>query len=167
MSAVLKIRISLLITFCLLSCGGSLTPEQREKARKAIEEGRIKRITPAQLTEAALAAGKALITQIELNDPYLNDPHYIDSLSRSNGVTIYALRSGQPSISDEEIAILEAYGATDDISGIGDNVQKLSGDSLLLFTHPVGNEHPDGTVTYMFAVAVKMSVKNIVLSIKE
>jgi hypothetical protein len=43
---------------------------------------------------------------------------------------------------------------------------KLAGDSLL-FTYPVGNERPDGSRPFSHAIAIKMSVKQIVLSIEE
>ena len=157
----------ILIGFCVIffSCGGSLTPEQREKARKAIEEGQIKRITPIELTEAAMVIGKKIAAQVRNTDPFLNDNNFIDSLSKSNQVVIYALKPGMTGLSSIESSIADAYQVEGDIAGAADNVQKLEGDSLL-YTSPVGNERPDGSRPFSHAIAIKMAVKSVVLSIK-
>jgi len=166
MISVIKVGGFFLLSILLFSCGGSLTPEQREKARKAIEEGKIKRITPAQLMEAALNNGKKIVEEIGGKDEFFNDNRLIDSIAKKNDVIIYALRPGMPGISQQETAVAEAYQAQGDISGLGDNVQKLPGDTLL-YTVPVGKELPDGSLPFSHAIAVKMAVKQVVLSIKE
>ena len=160
-----KILIGLFI-LVMISCGGSLTPEQREKARKAIEEGKIKRISPARIIEAALEAGKKIATEINGRDPFMNNVSFVDSLALANQVIIYALRPGMSNISEEESAVAEAYLSQGDLSIPLDNIQKLSGDSVL-YTRPVGSERPDGSRPFSHAIAVKMAVKQVVLSIKE
>lgn len=160
-----SITVTIFILF-LMSCGGSLTPEQREKARKAIEEGKIKRITPAQLTEAALKKGKKVIEDIGGKDSFFNDASFIDSIAGENDVIIYVLKPGMDGVSKIELDIAEAYQSQGDVSGVGDNVQKLSGDTLL-YTMPVGNERPDGSRPFSHAIAVKMAVKQLVISIKD
>lgn len=149
-----------------MACTGSLTPEQREKARKAIEEGRIKRITPAQLTEEALKNGKRIVEAIGGKDSFFNNATFIDSVAISNEVKIYVLKPGLNNLSKEEASIAEAYQAQGDIADVGDNVQKLSSDSLL-YTMPVGNKSPDGSKPFSHAIAVKMAVKKLVMRIKE
>jgi hypothetical protein len=149
----------------LLACGGTLTPEQQKKARRAIEEGKIKRITPAQLTEAALERGKKIAEEINGRDPFFNDVSFIDSVAAANQVVIYALRPGMNNISKEENTIAEAYQSQGDISDPMENVQKLPGDSLL-YTMPIGNERPDGSKPFSHAIAVKMAVRQVVLSLE-
>jgi hypothetical protein len=166
MIKILKYCFWLALTACLISCGGSLTKEQQEKAKRAIEEGQIKRITPAQLTEVALSAGKTIAEEIYKKDPFLNDASFLDSISSANKVLIFALRPEMKGLSTEETGIAEAYQAQADISGMADNVQRLLGDSLL-YTFPVGKERPDGTSAFSHAIAIKMAVKQIVISIKE
>jgi hypothetical protein len=166
MNNIGKTSLPIISIFILLSCGGSLTPEQREKARKAIEEGQIKRITPAQLTEAALNAGKKIAKEINGKDPFMNNVDFIDSVALANHVIIYALRPGMNNVSDAESAIAEAYQSQGDLTNPMENVQKLSGDSLL-YTFPVGNERPDGSRPFSHAIAVKMAVKQIVLSMEK
>ncbi len=168
MKTVYMFRSIVIINFIsiLFSCGGSMTPEQQEKARKAIEEGKIKRITPAQLTEAALEAGKKIAKAVNGKDPFMNDVSFIDSIAAANEVIIYALKPGMDHISKTELDIAEAYQSQGDVSGVGDNIQKLKDDSLL-YTLPVGNERPDGSRPFSHAIAVKMAVTKVVLSIKE
>ena len=156
----------LLLLVVAMACTGSLTPEQREKARKAIEEGRIKRITPAQLTEEALKNGKRIVEAIGGKDSFFNNATFIDSVAISNEVKIYVLKPGLNNLSKEEASIAEAYQAQGDIADVGDNVQKLSSDSLL-YTMPVGNKSPDGSKPFSHAIAVKMAVKKLVMRIKE
>jgi hypothetical protein len=155
-----------MVVTIFFSCGGSLTPEQREKARKAIEDGQIKRITPAELMEIALKKGKKIVEDVGGKDSFFNNAAAVDSLARENDVIIYALKPGMPGISKVESDIAEAYQAQGDIAGVGDNIQKLSDDSLL-YTMPVGYERPDGSRPFSHAIAVKISVRQLVLSFKQ
>jgi hypothetical protein len=149
-----------------LGCTGSLTPEQREKARKAIEEGQIKRVTPAQLMEAALKKGKQIVEDIGRKDPFFQNVSLLDSIALENEVVIYTLTPETKGISETEQAVAEAYQEQGDVTGVSDNVQKLAGDTLL-YTLPIGSERPDGTKPFSHAIAVKMAVKKVVLSIQE
>jgi hypothetical protein len=155
-----------LIVLVGFGCTGSLTPEQREKARKAIEEGQIKRVTPAQLMEAALKKGKQVVEDIGRKDPFFQNATLFDSIARENDVIIYKLTPETRGITEAELAVAEAYREQGDVTGVADNIQKISGDSLL-YTMPVGNERPDGTKPFSHAVAVKMAVKKVVMEIKD
>jgi hypothetical protein len=154
------------LAFVAWACTGSLTPEQREKARKAIEEGQIKRVTPAEITEKALQLGKQIAREVNGKDPFFNNNAFIDSLATANAVKVFALRSNGLNLSDKEKQIAEAYESQGDVSGLPDNVQKLAGDSLL-YTLPVGNERPDGSKPFSHAIAIKMAVKKIVMAIEK
>lgn len=155
-----------ILALLLFSCGGSLTQEQREKAKRAIEEGAIKRITPAQLIEAAMNEGKKIAKAISGKDPFMNDVSFLDSMATANEVIIYALRPGMLGLTKAEALIAEAYEAEGDITTPMDNVQKLEGDSLL-YTTPISNERPDGSRPFSHAIAVKMAVKQLVLKLDE
>jgi hypothetical protein len=154
------------ILLLTMACTGSLTPEQREKARKAIEEGQIKRITPAALTEQAMAVGKQIALAVNGKDPFLNNKTFTDSVANAHAVKIYALRKDTPGLSDVEKQVAEAYETQGDVSGVPDNLQKLAGDSLL-YTMPIGNERPDGSKPFSHAIAIKMAVKNVVMGMEK
>lgn len=153
-----------IIILLLVGCTGSLTPEQREKARKAIEEGQIKRVTPAEITEKALQLGKQIALQVNGKDPFFNNTAFIDSLASAHEVRVFALRPNDSKLSATEKQIAEAYVTQGDVSDLSDNVQKLPGDSLL-YTQPVGNERPDGSKPFSHAIAIKMAVKDVVMAI--
>jgi hypothetical protein len=159
-------NLLILVVLTGFACTGSLTPEQREKARKAIEEGQIKRVTPAQLMEAALKKGKQIVEDIGRKDPFFQNAVLLDSIAIKNEVVIYTLTPETKDISETERAVAEAYQAQGDVTGVSDNIQKLAGDTLL-YTLPIGNERPDGTKPFSHAIAVKMAVKKVVLSIQE
>ena len=148
----------------VFGCTGSLTPEQREKARKAIEEGQIKRITPAELTELALKEGKRIALAVNGKDPFFNNSAFIDSVAQANAVKLYLLKPDTKNLSAEELQVAQAYVEQGDVSGLADNIQK-TGDSLL-YTLPVGNERPDGSKPFSHAIAVKMAVRKLVLSVE-
>ncbi len=65
-----------------------------------------------------------------------------------------------------ERQIIEAYTSGSDLSGIGDNLQKMGSDSLL-YTKPLISERPDGTVVFNKALAIRIPKKQVILSIKE
>jgi len=157
-------NVWILIVLVGFGCTGSLTPEQREKARKAVEEGQIKRITPAELTELALKEGKRIALAVNGKDPFFNNAAFIDSVAKANEVKIFALKPDIKNLSAEELQVAQAYAEQGDVSGLSDNVQK-AGDSLL-YTIPVGNERPDGSKPFSHAIAVKMAMKKLVLSIE-
>ena len=165
MDQKINLLVCSLALFILFSCGGTLTPEQREKARKAVEEGQIKKISPAQLTEAALNAGKKIAQEINGKDPFMNNVAFIDSLAAANQMVIYALRPGMIGVSEIERRLAEAYQSQGEISSQDENIQKMEGDSLL-YTFPIGTERPDGSRPFSHAIAVKMGVKQLVLSIE-
>lgn len=160
----MRFLIILLMVFNL-GCTGSLTPEQREKARKAIEEGQIKRITPADLTELALKEGKRIALAVNGKDPFFNNVTFIDSVAKANEVKLFVLKPDTKNLSVEELQVAQAYVEQGDVSGLPDNIQKI-GDSLL-YTIPVGYERPDGSKPFSHAIAVKMAAKKLVLSVKE
>jgi hypothetical protein len=165
MNNKVNLPLGILVLSIVFSCGGTLTPEQREKARRAIEEGQIKKISPAQLTEAALNAGKKIAQEINGKDPFMNNIAFIDSMAAANKVVIYALRPGMAGVSNVEQGIAEAYQSQGEVSSQSENIQKMDGDSLL-YTFPVGTERPDGSRPFSHAIAVKMGVKQLVLSIE-
>jgi hypothetical protein len=116
--------------------------------------------------EAAMKKGKQVVEDIGRKDPFFQNAVLFDSIARMNDVIIYKLTPETNGISENEKAVAEAYQSQGDVTGVADNIQKLAGDTLL-YTLPIGNERPDGTKPFSHAIAVKMAVKNVVLSIQE
>jgi len=148
------------------ACGGSLTDEQRRKARENIEAGQLKRVTDAELTDASFALGRAITEQIEKKDKELINRVYLDSLQAAFHVEILAMKPGDSASRAVERQIIDAYVAGTGQVELSDNVQKLGKDSIL-YTKPILVTRPDGSVEFSKALGIRIAKKEVVLSIKD
>ena len=149
----------------LVSCGGNLSDKQRDAIRESMRDGKIQRVTPAQITTAAFENGREIIKQLE-NDLYLGNKPRVDSIASFHRVRIYAMRSETVKPGTKAAEVWEAHASAADPAGLQDNVQKIGTDSLL-FTRPVTFERPDGSAVLSHAVAVVMAVKNVIVGMEE
>ncbi len=159
-------KIVLIGLVFLTACGGTLTEEQRKKARESIEQGQLKRVTESEMTEASFALGRAIALLVEKKDHYLTNPSFLDSLGKVYHVEITSLQPGDSTSLAVEQQIIEAYIAGTGKVELNDNIQKLGKDSIL-YTKPILRELVDGSVEFSKALGVRMARKEIVLSIKD
>ena len=160
-------RFAIIFSFLILcSCGGSLSSEQRKKIRANMEAKSIKKISDAELTEAALNYGRSLAKTIELKDKSLTNRKYLDSLEKSFGVQIFSMHPADSFLHGVEKKIIEAYTSGSDLSGIGDDIQKMGTDSLI-YTKPILTERPDGSLKFIQAIAIRIPKRQVILSIKQ
>ncbi len=131
-----------------------------------MEAKSIKKISDAELTEAALAYGRSMTKIIEGRDKSLNNRKFLDSLERIYGVQILSMQPSDSLLRGVEKKIIEAYTSGGDLSGIGDNLQNMGTDSLL-YTKPLMMERPDGSLEFDKALAIRIPKKQVILSIKE
>ncbi|HEX8061314.1 MAG TPA: hypothetical protein VF473_10285 [Cyclobacteriaceae bacterium] len=155
----------LAIVLLLAGCGGSLSDEQRRKLRDRMKGDEIKRITEGELMAAAFDYGREIGDIVEKRDPTMVNPKFIDSLELVYDVEISAIQPGDSMLLGIESKLIEAYAAGAG-QPIADDVQKLGTDSIL-YTKPVMQERPDGSVEFMRALSIHMPVRTVVLSIKE
>jgi len=121
----------------------------------------IKKVTDAEVTEAAIRYGQQIAAVIMREDKTLSNQPFLDSISQVYQVEIVSLQESNQKLRAVENQILEAYS-----SGQGsDNIQKMGPDSLL-YTKPIMREHPDGSTEFMKALGIRMTRKQIVLTIK-
>jgi hypothetical protein len=151
-----------MITLMLLavSCTGSLSDEQRKKIKENMKQGEIKKVTEAEIMEAAFAQGRKVAAQVDRLDKLLMNEKILDSLSSAMHVEIISLQDNNPALRSVEKQLLEAYQS----GGTQDNVQRVGPDSLI-YTKPIVREHPDGRVEFLKAVGIRMTRKQLVLSI--
>lgn len=157
---------SLIALLFLISCGGSLNDEQRKKLRERMKEDEIKHVSEGELMTASLDYGRAIGLVIQKRDPSMSNPKFIDSLENAYGVKIRSIEPGDSALLSTESQLIEAF-----ISGVGqgavaDDVQKMDNDSIL-YTKPITQERPDGSVEFMRALSIHMPVRSIVLSIQD
>lgn len=153
-----------LIVLCILlaACNGSLTDEQRKKAKLDIARNQIRKISDSQITEAAFTYGRAVDQSLTKNS---SNVAYRDSLEQASHVKIVFLRIGDAHLSEKEQSILDAYAAITNKADFSDNIQKLNADSIL-YTKPFLKESPGGSLVFDYALGVRIPKKEIVLSIK-
>ena len=152
--------------FVFCACGGSLSDEQRKKIRENMEAGEIRKVTDAELTDAAFELGRMISETVAKRDPALTNAKLIDSLQQSLHVEILLLQPSDTMLAVVEQQIIEAYTSGSGVVELTDNVQRMQGDTLL-YTKPILRELPDGTSAFEHALGIRMPVKSVVLSIKE
>ena len=153
----------MLITF---GCGGKLSEEDRKKLHEGMATQDIKRVSDAQLQEAAMSYASAVMRDVESIDKTLSNRQRIDSLGSARGIKIYTLTPDNATLKEIEQKLIEAYIAGTDAGVAVDNLQKIGEDSLL-FTHPVFNVQTDGSQQFVYAVGIRMSKRSVVLSMPQ
>lgn len=148
----------------LVACGGRLTDEQRKKLKEGMELNAIKKVSDAQLTEAAFAMGRSLASILEKSS--LANRKLVDSLEQNYSIHIEALKPGDSLLLQIERQIVEAYSAGSGQVQLSDNVQRIGPDSLL-YTKPVMKELADGSMQFNYALGIRLPIKQVVLSIKD
>lgn len=153
----------LLIIVALASCTGSLSDEQKKRIRESMEQGQIKKLSEAQVTEAAFNYGRKIADILDKNDKTLTNTSLLDSISQAYQVEIVSLQPDNQRMRGVERQLLEAY-----MNGgsSNDNIQKMGTDSLL-YTKPVFLENAEGSAELLKALGIRMTRKQIVLSIKD
>lgn len=152
-----------LIVAVLASCTGSLSDSQKKRIKESMEQGQIKKVSEAQVTEAAFAYGRKVAGIVYKSDKNLANTTLLDSLSQAYEVEILSLQPDNQNMRSVERQLLEAYmsgGASDD------NIQKMGTDSLL-YTMPIVRENTHGSTEFLKALGIRMTRKQVVLSIKK
>ena len=142
--------------FMMISCGGSLSDEQRKKIKQQMETSQIKNISEAEITEATLENGRRLAASLEVKSN-------VDSLSSAEQVKIKWLQAGQQDATEMEQQLIEAY-LTQLSGGSMDNVQRIGTDTLL-YTIPVVVKREDGVDEVKGVWSIYFSRKQIVLGL--
>src|SRR5258706_16404905 len=148
----------------LFACGGTLSEEQRKKLKEGMELNTLKKVSDAQLTEAAFDMGRTLAAVIEKSS--INDKKRMDSLQEAYKIRILPLQPGDSLLLEIERQIVEAYTAGSNQVTLNDNIQSLGPDSVL-YTKPVMKQQPNGAVEFKYAMGIHLSKKQVVLGIKD
>jgi len=130
-----------------------------------MEAKAIKKISDAELTEAAFVYARALGKTVADKQGYYNKK-FLDSLGRSHQVQIFIMRPSDSLLRKVEKMVIEAYTSGADVKDLGDNLQRMGTDSLL-YTRPLMKERPDGSMEFDKALAIRIPKKQVILSIKE
>ena len=146
------------------ACGGKLSDEERKKLHEGMATQDIKRVTEADLQEAAMVYAKSVLNAVMKVDKYLNQKSKIDSIATQRQVRIYSLIPNDSTLREIETQLIEAYITGAEMGQTGDNLQKAGEDSLL-YTVPVFKNRPDGSQQFSHAIGIKIARKTVILSI--
>jgi hypothetical protein len=149
----------------LFACNGKLTDEQKRKIREEREESQIKKISDADITEAAFEYGRTITHIIEERDKTLSNKILLDSLENAYGVEILSMQTDDSTLRAVEKKVIEAYISGGSTVALSDNVQKMGKDSIL-YTKPMMRELPDGSVSFTKALGLRIPKRQIVRTIK-
>lgn len=163
----MKILIPLVILFVLAACGGTLSDEQRKKMKEQMELHKIRKVSEAEITEAAFSRGRQLAATLE---GFHGDSLKIDSLNRTEGGRIHWMVPGKTTALALEQQLIDAYLASPD-APLQDNVQKIrnpAGDSdSILYSKPVVTKAADGTERLLGVWNIWLSQKQLILAMKK
>jgi len=153
----------ILILF-ITACQGSLTSEQKHEVREGIKANEIKRISEAEILDAAFEYGRMIANKIKEQNVYPENVSALKNLEKIHQVVIFPLAPGDSLLMEIEKQLIEAYTfATNE--QLSDNVQKLGSDSLL-YTLPIMETQPDGSEVFKYAVGIRMPKKAVILSME-
>ena len=158
-------KIILVLIVCA-GCGGKLSEEQRKKLHEGMATQDIKRVSDAELQEAALSYGQSVMRDVERTDASLQAKPKIDSIGRANKVRIYSLVPSDAELREIEKQLVDAYVSGAGAGQVNDNLQKVGEDSLL-YTKPIFKENKDGSLQFSHAIGILMAKKAIVLSMPQ
>lgn len=144
------------------SCQGRLTEEQKKEMRKGIKAHEIKKITEAEITEAAFVLGRKISSETDSSLLFYFDRNKIQKIESTYHVLIRPLQAGDSLLLDIERQIIEAYTSPSGLLTLPDNIQKINTDSLL-YTKPMVTEHQDGSTTFNYALGIRLSRKQVIL----
>jgi hypothetical protein len=157
----------LVLVLLFFSCGGSLSDEQRKKIKEGMEQQKIVRVTESEIMDAALNKGRVVLSNL----PQDVSPALIDSLARTQKVSIHLAVPGTENAREIEQELIEAYiegmatGHTqENVQKIWNSPEKKDYDSLL-FSKPKLIVHPDGTEELQGIWNIYMARKDLILQL--
>jgi len=152
-----------LLLLAIFACQGRLTDEQKKEMREGMKAHEIVKISDAEITEAAFEYGRTISEKVQSQDAS-NASDLTSKLQEEYHVKIYPLAPGDSLLLEIEQQLIEAYTSAADIE-LTDNIQKIGTDSLL-YTLPIMETQPDGSVVFQYALGIRMPKKDVILSMK-
>lgn len=154
-----------MLCLVFLSCGGSLSDEQRQAMREKMEASKIVRVTDAELTEAAFARGRETVRAL---DSLAADSSKLEAYVTGHKGVIRFIAPGSGDAHRLEEQLIDAY-LSDPSGTFMDNVQKVRnarGDfDTLLYTKPVTKKLPDGREELLGVWNIWLPKRELVLQI--
>jgi hypothetical protein len=152
----------------VFSCTGSLTEEQRNKVKEDMANHAIRKVSDAEITEAAFSKGRAYVSAIEQSK---NDSTKIDSIIVASNKRIRWVVPGSKSGLAVEQQLIDAYissGGTD----LQDNIQKIRSEDgtqtdSILYSKPIVIKRSDGVDELKGVWNIWLSRKELIMAMEK
>jgi len=142
-------KIVLVSFVALMSCGGSLSDEQRKRLHDGMEKQKIVKISDSEIVSAAMEQGRAFYRAIE---KVSFDQTKIDSVARAYKVKVVQLDINSANAKEMEKQLLDAYISAAATGNIPDNIQKV---------HKPNDTEYDSLIYSKPIVVMKDGVENV------
>lgn len=138
-----------------------MSSDERKRLQEESRKHEIKRVTEAQIAEAAMTKGRSVI---ETAKEFRDDTGRLDSLGSAMGAIIRWRVPGASNALAVEQQIIDAY-VMNPTTDLPDNVQNLGTDSVL-YTRPEVSALPDGAVAVEGVWSVRFARKDLILGME-
>ena len=115
-------KIALISLVALMSCGGSLSDEQRKRLHEGMEKQKIVKMSDSEIVSAAMEQGREFYKSIE---KLSFNKTKIDSVARMYGVRVIQLDINSANAKEMEKQLLDAYISAAATGSMPDNIQKI------------------------------------------
>lgn len=158
-------RFTFFILTAALGCTGSLTEEQRNKVKEDMANHAIRKVTDAEITEAAFAKGRQLVAEIEKSK---SDSIKTDSIISASKNRIRWVVPGSKDGLAVEQQLIDAYISSGG-SELTDNIQKIrtpdgTQTDSILYSKPVVVKRSDGTDELKGVWNIWLSRKELIMA---
>lgn len=154
------------VALCLLACDNKLSDEQRKAMRENMELHKIKKVSDAEITEAAYAEGRAVVSKLA---PLINDSLKLKAAIAEFKGRVRLIRPGKDNAVAIEQELVDAYLA-DESGGAPDNIQKIRRNNVdsdsILYTKPALTRLADGSDRLDGIWSVWLSRKEVIIKMK-
>jgi hypothetical protein len=163
-------KLVILIAFGLLSCGGSLSDEQRKKLHEGMAQQKIVKLTDSEILTASLDHGRSVYAALET---VKFDSVKVDSIERAYHVRIDLIRPGSPNAMEIENQLIEAYVVGAETGSTQDNIQKLRSSATkeeydsVLYSRPILKPMADGAFNVEGVWSIYLSKKEVILALSK
>ena len=115
-------KIALIGLVALMSCGGSLSDEQRKRLHEGMEKQKIVKINDSEIVSAAMEQGRAFYSAME---KLSFDSIKTDSVARVYGVRVIQLDINSANANEMEKQLIDAYISAAVTGEMPENIQKV------------------------------------------
>jgi hypothetical protein len=163
----MKFLVLIAVSIFLVSCGGSLSDEQRKKLHEGLEDQKIVKLSDSEIVTASLEMGRVIFAEMEKGK---FDKQRIDSIEHQFKVEIKLIKPGASNALEVENQLIEAYISGAESGAVQDNIQKMNAGSAeqydsLVYTRPKVSPLPDGAVKVEGIWNIYFAKKEVVRSI--